>query len=167
MNTTLTILIISTSIMFTMLSHPMSMGMTLIIQTILISMITGNMMNTFWFSYILLITMISGVLVLFIYMASIASNEKFKSSTKMLMFTTMMMILSTGIIMIVDQMSVSSIWSTIKKEMLCNDQVQSLIKLFNNHNMSMTITMVAYLFFTMIAITFIVEVSEGPLRKKN
>nr|YP_009485614.1 NADH dehydrogenase subunit 6 [Acanthaspis cincticrus]AVZ00750.1 NADH dehydrogenase subunit 6 [Acanthaspis cincticrus] len=155
------------SIMFVMLKHPMSMGLGLIIQTIIIAMITGMMINTFWFSYILLITMLSGALVLFIYMASIASNEKFESSTKMFLMTTSALMISSVVILLVDQLSTSSMWSTSKKNMIYNDQVMSLMKLFNMHNLFVTLTIISYLFLTMIVISNIVEVSSGPLRKKN
>nr|YP_009472892.1 NADH dehydrogenase subunit 6 [Acanthaspis ruficeps]AST10096.1 NADH dehydrogenase subunit 6 [Acanthaspis ruficeps] len=167
MLTSMLIMLIALSIMFTMLTHPMSMGMIMIMQTLFISMTTGIMINMFWFSYILVITMLSGILVLFIYMASIASNEKFKTSTKMMMYFMSSIILSSISLLFVDQLEKSSMWSTSKKEMVCNEQVLSLIKLFNSHNMSMTIIVITYLFFTMIVISYVVEVSEGPLRSKS
>nr|YP_009485640.1 NADH dehydrogenase subunit 6 [Tapeinus singularis]AVZ00776.1 NADH dehydrogenase subunit 6 [Tapeinus singularis] len=163
----LTIMSMMISIMFMFMNHPLSMGLMLIIQTMLIALISGTMMNTFWFSYILLITMLSGALVLFIYMASVASNEKFNMSITMMMLTSMTMITALVSFFLVDQLSTNKMWSTSKKATLENEQILSLIKMFNIHNMSLTILMISYLFFTMIAISYIVNTYEGPLRTKN
>nr|YP_009485627.1 NADH dehydrogenase subunit 6 [Inara alboguttata]AVZ00763.1 NADH dehydrogenase subunit 6 [Inara alboguttata] len=154
------------SITFPLLKHPLSMGLILIIQTLLIAMMTGLMTNSFWLSYILLITMLSGALVLFMYMASIASNEKFESSTKLALFMLMMFLTAT-MYMLVDQMDKKSIWSTNMSTMISNDQIMSLTKLFNENIMYVTLTMICYLFLTMIIVSYIVEVSEGPLRLKS
>nr|YP_004734461.1 NADH dehydrogenase subunit 6 [Agriosphodrus dohrni]ADF65641.1 NADH dehydrogenase subunit 6 [Agriosphodrus dohrni] len=154
-----------TSILFLAMKHPLSMGFMLIIQTIMISIITGMLINNFWFSYILLITMLSGALVLFIYMASVASNEKFFSSIKIMMFSTFMilMYMITSFIMEMNEES----WMSVKNESLMNDQMLSLLKLFNLHNLTVTIMIISYLFITMIVISYIVNVFEGPLRAKN
>ena len=50
------------------------MGLTLLIQTILVSIISGLITKTFWFSYILFLVFLGGILVLFIYVTSLASN---------------------------------------------------------------------------------------------
>nr|YP_010865763.1 NADH dehydrogenase subunit 6 [Sclomina pallens]WGT89507.1 NADH dehydrogenase subunit 6 [Sclomina pallens]WGT89520.1 NADH dehydrogenase subunit 6 [Sclomina pallens]WGT89533.1 NADH dehydrogenase subunit 6 [Sclomina pallens]WGT89546.1 NADH dehydrogenase subunit 6 [Sclomina pallens]WGT89585.1 NADH dehydrogenase subunit 6 [Sclomina pallens] len=155
---------ITISITFMFLKHPLSMGMALIMQTINVSLITGMMINTFWFSYILLITMLSGALVLFIYMASIASNEKFYTSITMMLFILASMSMALALTLL---KAYPNMTETIKKMNLNNEQVLSLIKMFNMHNMIVTLTMIIYLFMTMVVISYIVNVHEGPLRTKN
>nr|WGT87427.1 NADH dehydrogenase subunit 6 [Sclomina erinacea]WGT87492.1 NADH dehydrogenase subunit 6 [Sclomina erinacea]WGT87570.1 NADH dehydrogenase subunit 6 [Sclomina erinacea]WGT87908.1 NADH dehydrogenase subunit 6 [Sclomina erinacea]WGT87947.1 NADH dehydrogenase subunit 6 [Sclomina erinacea] len=155
---------ITISITFMFLKHPLSMGLALIMQTINVSLITGMMIDTFWFSYILLITMLSGALVLFIYMASIASNEKFHTSITMMLFIITSMSTMLVLILLKTQPNMTE---TIKKMNLNNEQVLSLIKMFNMHNMIITLTMIIYLFMTMIVVSYIVNVHEGPLRMKN
>nr|WGT89559.1 NADH dehydrogenase subunit 6 [Sclomina pallens] len=155
---------ITISITFMFLKHPLSMGMALIMQTINVSLITGMMINTFWFSYILLITMLSGALVLFIYMASIASNEKFYTSITMMLFILASMGMALALTLL---KAYPNMTETIKKMNLNNEQVLSLIKMFNMHNMIVTLTMIIYLFMTMVVISYIVNVHEGPLRTKN
>nr|YP_009485757.1 NADH dehydrogenase subunit 6 [Reduvius gregoryi]AVZ00893.1 NADH dehydrogenase subunit 6 [Reduvius gregoryi] len=165
--TTLMTLSITMSMIFPMLSHPLSMGLILIIQTILVALITGMMINMFWFSYILIITMLSSALVLFIYMASVASNENFYSAISSTTMIIPIMLLSLMTPLLVDQTETSKIWSTSKKVMMINDQVMNLTKLFNMHNMFVTLLLINYLFFTMICISYIVNIFEGPLRAKN
>nr|YP_009485653.1 NADH dehydrogenase subunit 6 [Velinus nodipes]AVZ00789.1 NADH dehydrogenase subunit 6 [Velinus nodipes] len=159
-----TIMSIMMSLMFMFMKHPLSMGLILILQTIMVSLITGLMINNFWFSFILLIIMLSGALVLFIYMASVASNEKFNPSIKMLYTTVIMTMIMSVMIMFIES---NYQWMMLEKLNMKNSQVMSLIKLFNLNNMMITIMIVSYLFMTMIVITYIVNVTEGPLRTKN
>nr|QMP96770.1 NADH dehydrogenase subunit 6 [Eratyrus mucronatus] len=166
MMTTL-ILSITVSITFLITKHPLSMGLTLIIQTILVAMTTGLMINMFWFSYILIITMLSGMLVLFIYMASVASNEKFHTSWSMTLYILPLTLLSIILSFIADQSSNKKMWPAMKKNMLESEELISLLKLFNLYNLSITIMLVSYLFLTMIAITYVTNIHEGPLRMKS
>nr|AKP94530.1 NADH dehydrogenase subunit 6 [Macracanthopsis nodipes] len=160
----MTSMIISLTFLFT--KHPLSMGMTLILQTITLSLITGLIIKSFWFSYILLIIMLSGMLVLFIYMASVASNEKFNTSIKMTFLILLLIMTSVIMTMMTEQINNNSP-EKITKMYSINDQIMNLIKMYNNHNMSITITVILYLLLTMVVISYIVNVMEGPLRSKN
>jgi len=51
----------------------------------MICLIRGTIYRRFWFSYILFIIIIGGILVLFIYITRLASNEIFSPSNKILM----------------------------------------------------------------------------------
>nr|YP_009919161.1 NADH dehydrogenase subunit 6 [Paratriatoma lecticularia]QMP96795.1 NADH dehydrogenase subunit 6 [Paratriatoma lecticularia] len=165
--TSISLISVTASITFLLTKHPLSMGLTLIIQTILVAMMTGLMINMFWFSYILIISMLSGMLVLFIYMASVASNEKFHTTWSMILYMLPLTISSVILFFIVDQLETESMWSTMKKNTLGAEQLISLNKLFNLNNMSITLLLVSYLFLTMIAVTYVTNIHEGPLRSKN
>nr|AVJ52593.1 NADH dehydrogenase subunit 6 [Scutiphora pedicellata] len=152
-------LLITMSIMFMWMKHPMSMGFILILQTMIISIISGMMLSNFFFSYIIMIIMLSGALVLFIYMASVASNEKFKTSTSMFFTFSVTMISSMMITKNIDIMSYIP----------NNNQtypVLSLMKLFNSMSTYVTMMMIIYLLLTMIIVSFIANTQEGPLRMK-
>nr|YP_010463250.1 NADH dehydrogenase subunit 6 [Iphicrates gressitti]UUJ37774.1 NADH dehydrogenase subunit 6 [Iphicrates gressitti] len=139
------------SILFMWMKHPLAMAIIIIIQTILVALSTGVMTNSFWFSYIIFIIMLSGMLVLFIYMASVASNEKFNISMKMFMLIVFMLSL------------------TIPTKFMMNNMPPNYLNmmlnwLFNSKTLYITIIMVLYLFFTMIVVSKIVNINEGPLR---
>nr|UPL65244.1 NADH dehydrogenase subunit 6 [Ectatops sp.] len=146
------------SYLFLWSNHPISLGLIIILQTLNISMMTGMMSSMFWFSYIIIIIMLSGMLVLFIYMASIASNKKFKTSIMMTysVFITLMMGLSLQLSLQPNYMECNKLQSINNYEMM------SLMNMMNN-NKIITL-MVIYLFFSMATISFIVTISEGPLR---
>nr|YP_010994980.1 NADH dehydrogenase subunit 6 [Homoeocerus striicornis]WOZ13988.1 NADH dehydrogenase subunit 6 [Homoeocerus striicornis] len=148
------------SFIFMWLKHPITMGITIIAQTLVVSMITGLMMGSFWFSYIITMTMLSGMLVLFIYMASVASNEKFQMSIKLITFSfTVVMV---GIYM--QLYSENNDYEMMNMQPVVPMENLTLNTLFNCKFKYITMMMVMYLMLTMVTVSFIVNISEGPLR---
>nr|UYO78905.1 NADH dehydrogenase subunit 6 [Pygoluciola sp. 2 XHF-2022a] len=163
---TLMIMMMMTSISFMFISHPLSMGMTLLLQTTMIAMWTGFMSMNFWYSYILFIVMVGGMLVLFIYMTSIASNEKF-SFSKILLFMLLMMMVMMLMLWSKDNMytfmnSMNSDLMIIKNKMMFK---LSLNKFLMYPMMIMSMTIIIYLLIALIAVSKITNVKNGPLRK--
>nr|ARH53958.1 NADH dehydrogenase subunit 6 [Nacerdes carniolica] len=163
----LTILMINftLSIIFLTLTHPISLGMILLIQTILISMITGNFSLNFWFSYILFLIMIGGMLILFIYMTSIASNEKFKF--KPLLFTLMIIPLISFLLPTEFLININNQNTEILMFNFIPLITKSMTKFINFQSNFMLIFLIIYLFLTLIATVKITNFKTGPLRQKN
>nr|YP_009350179.1 NADH dehydrogenase subunit 6 [Pseudacanthotermes spiniger]AQP26496.1 NADH dehydrogenase subunit 6 [Pseudacanthotermes spiniger] len=149
-----------TSLTFTQMKHPLAMGMMLLTQTIMLCMISGMMYKSFWFSYILFMIMVGGMLVLFMYMTSLASNEMFSLSNKMMI--TMMMLLP-----ILTYMMPST---TNNKEMneynkMMESEITTTTTVMYNQMMGMMTTLlVLYMLLTLIVVVNIINVSKGPLR---
>nr|UFP05760.1 NADH dehydrogenase subunit 6 [Hycleus scutellatus] len=153
------------SLLFIFLNHPLSMGMVLLLQTTLISLISGQLCLNYWFSYILFLIMIGGMLILFIYMTSIASNEKFSMKMTLLTFTIMMIMMSIFLSFFMNY----PIDSYMKNELTSLETLPlnfSMIK-FISFPMYLILTfMVIYLFLALIAIVKIINRKQGPLRPK-
>nr|UZC54068.1 NADH dehydrogenase subunit 6 [Nipponoluciola cruciata]UZC54081.1 NADH dehydrogenase subunit 6 [Nipponoluciola cruciata] len=156
------LLMMTTTMMFMFISHPLNMGMTLLIQTLLIAMWIGLLSMNFWYSYILFIVMVGGMLILFIYMTSVASNEKFKFKIMPLMTT--MMLLMTSTIMFKNEMFplMNSDMLTIKSKLMFT---VSLNKLLMYPMMMMSLTIIIYLLIALIAVSKNTNIKSGPLRK--
>nr|YP_009485679.1 NADH dehydrogenase subunit 6 [Saldula burmanica]AVZ00815.1 NADH dehydrogenase subunit 6 [Saldula burmanica] len=155
------------TMLFLFMKHPLSMGIVLITQTIMISMLTGTMTKSFWFSYMLVMILLSGALVLFIYMASIASNEKFYSSIFLFKLTIMLTLISTILYIKMDSVMKYLCSESTMCMFMENEQMMNLMKLFNLQNMQLTFMMVMYLLFTMIVVVYNINIYEGPMRAKN
>nr|QTC08172.1 NADH dehydrogenase subunit 6 [Parachauliodes japonicus] len=154
---------------FITMNHPLAMGLILLIQTIFISLITGYMMQTFWFSYILFLIMLGGMLVLFIYMTSLASNELFSFSMKSLLMNSMIM---TTILMMLYIYTPYLNWLNLDMNKsgttLINPENNiELLKLYNFPTMNLTLMLVIYLFLTLIIVVKITNINQGPLRQLN
>nr|UJG45381.1 NADH dehydrogenase subunit 6 [Nemoura flexuosa] len=164
---------IFTSIIFTQMTHPLAMGLMLLLQTVLISILTGMMAQSFWFSYILFLVFLGGLLVLFIYVTSLASNEMFSMS----MSTLFPVIVGSGLLfmtlIILDPSFMTSGTNNFESLNFLNtpfyqeESTNSLTKLYNGPTSLITLTLVLYLFLTLIAVVKITKINQGPLRKSN
>nr|YP_010117815.1 NADH dehydrogenase subunit 6 [Cryptotermes havilandi]QPN53787.1 NADH dehydrogenase subunit 6 [Cryptotermes havilandi]URX52848.1 NADH dehydrogenase subunit 6 [Cryptotermes havilandi]URX52887.1 NADH dehydrogenase subunit 6 [Cryptotermes havilandi] len=151
------------SMMFTQMNHPLAMGMMLLMQTTMMCLISGLMHQSFWFQYILFMVFIGGMLVLFIYVASLASNEMFSLSTKMMLLSTGMMM---GAAMIKKWTTHNSSDSTAYNT-TSNEIILMTSKLYNQPSGTLTILMALYLLMTLIVVVKITNVSKGPLRQST
>nr|WKU83941.1 NADH dehydrogenase subunit 6 [Eristalinus sepulchralis] len=161
------------SFIFLQMNHPLSMGLMLLIQTMMVCCITGLMTKSFWFSYILFLIMIGGMLVLFIYMTSLASNEMFSLSMKMTIISIITLIIMMFMIFFMDKMLMT--FNSMNNEMNSISNLNSyisenslnLIKLYNYPTNMITILLINYLLITMIASIKITKLFYGPIRSMN
>uniref|UniRef100_A0AAU7LK36 NADH-ubiquinone oxidoreductase chain 6 n=1 Tax=Thalassa montezumae TaxID=3129753 RepID=A0AAU7LK36_9CUCU len=148
----------SSMIMF--LNHPLSIGSIILIQTILNCMFIGMNYLNFWYSYILMLIMIGGLLILFIYMTSIASNEKFKFNPKLVVYLIILMFM----------------FYLINWTFIFNNDLMNLFSMNLNFNLSMSkfynypelkimFMVIFYLLICMIAVVKICKIKSGPLRQ--
>nr|YP_009351024.1 NADH dehydrogenase subunit 6 [Aciculitermes aciculatus]AQP28373.1 NADH dehydrogenase subunit 6 [Aciculitermes aciculatus] len=149
-----------TSLMLTQMKHPMAMGLMLLMQTVMVCLISGTMYKSFWFSYILFMIMIGGMLVLFMYMTSLASNEMFSPSNKMLMTSS----ISLPIIMYLMPTSTNNKEMNTHNTMMENEITTMTTVMYNQMMGMMTMVLVIYMLLTLIVVVNIINVSEGPLR---
>nr|AQM39951.1 NADH dehydrogenase subunit 6 [Phyllomimus sp. ZJZ-2017] len=162
------------TLMFNYFKHPLSMTIIIICQTLIMSMCLSLMTKTFWMSYILFLVFLGGMLVLFLYITSLAPNEKFSTlKLPMIMMTTislyMLMLISVSFM---DQMYWNILNSNTDVNQLSNsitflspsNQIPMLIKLYNTPSSMVTIMLIMYLLLTLIVIVKITNTLMGPLR---
>nr|YP_009479976.1 NADH dehydrogenase subunit 6 [Paraona staudingeri]AVY51839.1 NADH dehydrogenase subunit 6 [Paraona staudingeri] len=170
----LSFIIIITSFFMMFLNNPLSMGLLILIQTLMICLISGMLIKTYWFSYILFLTFMGGLLVLFIYVSSIASNELFKPS-----FNLKIILLISIFMMILYQMMYMNnlFWLNLSSNsdmnnfyllnlFINNENKINLTKLYNNQTFMIMLLLMIYLFITLIAVVKITNIFYGPLRSK-
>nr|WAX39334.1 NADH dehydrogenase subunit 6 [Homalosilpha sp. 1 ZQW-2020] len=161
------IMMLTTSLMFTQMNHPLAMGLMLLIQTIIMCIMSGLLSQSFWFSYILFLIFLGGMLVLFIYVTSLASNEMFFMSMKMIIITIMiifMLMLLINLNYMINNMEIMLHEYMYSAE---NEMMNSLMKLYNQPTNLITIMLASYLFLTLIVVVKITNISKGPLRQMN
>nr|YP_010728408.1 NADH dehydrogenase subunit 6 [Phaenopsectra flavipes]WEF49623.1 NADH dehydrogenase subunit 6 [Phaenopsectra flavipes] len=169
-------LMITSSLIFSLMNHPLAMGLMLMIQTMLIVIFSGMLTKSFWFSYSLFLIFLGGMLILFMYMTSIASNEKFKLKInfKMLilsffylfMFMMFFLLFNQKLLLFnkINNIELNNLWN-FKNLILENNFM--LNKMYNFPMNMITILLINYLFLTLIAVVKITNIFEGPLRPKN
>jgi len=159
-------------ILFIISKHPLGMGLILIFQTLLISLVARINRFNFWFSYILFLIFVGGLLILFIYVISLASNEMFNFSLKILLNKWIFFLVFIFIIYFLDFSLInffnknSDIFK-IENLKILNIETNELInKIYNFPRRIITIILIIYLFLCLIAICKIINIFEGPLRPK-
>nr|YP_009434590.1 NADH dehydrogenase subunit 6 [Traulia minuta]ATE90483.1 NADH dehydrogenase subunit 6 [Traulia minuta] len=160
------------NINFIKLNHPMSMTILIILQTLLVGFMMGTMMESFWLSYILFLTFLGGMLVLFIYITSIASNEMFQIKSMMMIFTLMMWVIITLMLIYMNKMMfIDLIKSTetmnINNSINYQEMTMSLEKLYNKPTFIITMMMMIYLFLALLAVVKITNINQGSIRKMS
>lgn len=148
------------------MTHPLSSGLILLTQTIIIRLITGNFFINFWFRYILFLIIIGGMLILFIYITRIASNEKF--SIRFSNFIPLITILFLFTITILYFYFIINFTNNeiiiFNKSIILNISIN---KYFSYPLNSILLFIIIYLFITLIAIVKITNFNKGPLRQIN
>nr|YP_054554.1 NADH dehydrogenase subunit 6 [Squilla mantis]AAT69303.1 NADH dehydrogenase subunit 6 [Squilla mantis] len=155
------------SLVFINLSHPLAMGMMLLMQTLVICVITALMNFYVWFSYILFLIFLGGMLVLFIYITSLASNEMFQFSFKMISFFVLMSGVSILLLfmdpLLLDFKMASADMSSLMSNPY-NSQMVLISNIYSTNTMMTTLFMILYLLLTLIVVVKITYTFLGPLR---
>nr|YP_010733852.1 NADH dehydrogenase subunit 6 [Atteva charopis]WEG93575.1 NADH dehydrogenase subunit 6 [Atteva charopis] len=153
------------------LNHPLSMGLMILLQTFLTCLISGMMTNTYWFSYILFLTFLGGLLVLFIYVSSIASNEIFYYSFNKNMFMIIFLFISFILsFFFKNNLNWFNLFSNEEMNkfnynfFFNNENMINLSKLYNNQTYLIMPMLIIYLFITLIAVVKITNIFYGPIR---
>nr|QII41360.1 NADH dehydrogenase subunit 6 [Oreta fuscopurpurea] len=167
----LSLMMIFISFLLYFLNHPLSMGLMILIQTLLTCLLSGMMISTYWFSYILFLTFLGGLLVMFIYVSSIASNELFMISSTMKIITMFFY----NYIFFIQMLNMYNLkWMNLFKNLEMNNFFNfmfinmenniNLNKLYNNQTFLIMMMMIIYLFIALIAVVKITNIMSGPLR---
>nr|YP_009643542.1 NADH dehydrogenase subunit 6 [Psolodesmus mandarinus]AWH61867.1 NADH dehydrogenase subunit 6 [Psolodesmus mandarinus] len=148
---------------FCKMKHPASTGIVLMIQTVLISLITNNFSQNAWFSYMLFLVFLGGMLVLFIYLTSVASNELFTSSYKWMSTMITLTVMMPALLMMEPLMLSNN--TPDNEEMMIDKEMMS--SLFNYPYSLMTMAVILYLLLTLVVVVKITESHSGPLRSNS
>nr|YP_010515284.1 NADH dehydrogenase subunit 6 [Emerita talpoida]UXL87270.1 NADH dehydrogenase subunit 6 [Emerita talpoida] len=159
-------MIILISMMFIRMSNPLSAGLTLLLQTIMIALSSGLVMKSFWFSYILFLIFLGGMLVLFIYVASLAPNESFKFSGKIVtsifsVFLMMLLVIFSDPLFLSTKLEMASSSIPLTK---INPSIAITSMIYNNMAAPTTMFIISYLLLALLVVVKIVTVSSKPLR---
>lgn len=155
-------LIIILSFNFFFIKHPLSIGLILFFQTILSCLICRFYLSSYLFSYILFLIFIGGILILFIYISRIASNEKFFFSFKLIILDFLFLIL-INIFDIID-LKILNIKNNII--IYINHDRFIIIKLYIIPSGIIILILTIFLLFVLIVVINILTINISTLRRR-
>nr|UJG45420.1 NADH dehydrogenase subunit 6 [Agrypnia pagetana] len=147
--------------------HPLLITIIMIIQTTIMALILGSLSTSFWMSYLMFLTFIGGMLILFIYVSSLTSNKlNFLTTNKIILL--LMMSISFFILFKIDFLnSTLEMMEFLNLNLFVNSENNLFLSNFYNKNeMYLTISLMNYLLLTLIIVTKISNLSYGPMRIK-
>lgn len=149
---------------FPRLTHPLRIGLTILILTIFIAVTLGILSANFWLSYILILVLLGGLLVIFIYISLLASNELFSKKN-------ILKILFGSIIILFFTLFYSNLffWTTEREGVLSvkSNNNEGLIWLNSLYSLDLggvTVFLVFYLLLTLIVVVNITKSDSSSLR---
>jgi len=153
------IFIFIVNLIFIFIFHPLAIIFVLIIQTTLISLIIYFLTQFPWFSYTLILVFLGGILILFIYISNIASNEIFKPNLKIFI-----PLLRAPFITFL----VKNFPQNYRKE---RNNIEAfdfsnliVLKPYSDSILPVTILIALYIILTLLAVVKISKIAQGPLR---
>nr|ARI44209.1 NADH dehydrogenase subunit 6 [Chamaemyia juncorum] len=166
-------LIFILNLIFLSLKHPLAMGLMLLIQTTMSCLYIGMIYKTFWFSYMLFLIFLGGMLILFIYVTSLASNEMFSMSLTSFTFYYIIFFTIFMFIWILDKSYIISHIKNLEMEyiskmtMYFKENQLNMLNLYTYPTNMITLMLMIYLLVTLIAVVKITKMFYGPLRHMN
>nr|YP_010758081.1 NADH dehydrogenase subunit 6 [Kisaura adamickai]WEU80086.1 NADH dehydrogenase subunit 6 [Kisaura adamickai] len=160
------------NLIFISLNHPMSMGFIIMIQLILSTLLMNFYTQLPWFSLILFLIFIGGMMILFTYMCSISSNNIILMSPKMIIINYLFIFMNLFLLIMLNwNQYLTNNWMNLNN-FLMNLNIQQnsmnyLMKMFNNYSTNLMFFLIIYLFILMIMVNKITNMNMGPLRKNN
>nr|YP_010183919.1 NADH dehydrogenase subunit 6 [Lispe assimilis]QVG62683.1 NADH dehydrogenase subunit 6 [Lispe assimilis] len=167
-------LLFSFSMFLIFMNNPLSMGLTMLIQTLLISLIISFTNTSSWFSYILFLTFLGGLLILFIYTASFSSNETFNFNFKEISMFMMMnlffliisMYLMTKYPNLLSNLMNLEMNQISKQTIFLMENSKLMIQLYKYQSLMLTMMMILFLLISMTIINKISNPFFGTFRIK-
>nr|YP_009513837.1 NADH dehydrogenase subunit 6 [Pseudoniphargus stocki]AXH38228.1 NADH dehydrogenase subunit 6 [Pseudoniphargus stocki] len=153
---------ITLSMMFLVQSPPLLLSLVIILQTIILASIISMYTMTSWFSFMLLMIYLSGMMIVFIYVSSMASNELFQLNTSHSYYFSFFLV--TFMALSGPHISPPSNNMNLLDLSLLQIPITKTMKMYSKSLFTMTILLIIYLLLTMIMVVKTTSFSEGPMR---
>ena len=133
------------------LSHPISLGIVLIFYSLLIG-VTTIIFSAPWFFYLLVLVFLGGVIILIIYISTLAANEKFMRPK-----------FPNPVLFIVVMVIIRFMLTNYNYSNKSSYNIRILINLYEYSNRSLSIFLIVYLLITIVCVVKLVKFERGPL----
>lgn len=159
-------LILINNLIFRLIKAPLFLMISLFLKVLLICITIGLISQTFWFSYILFLIFIGGILILLIYLISLISNDKLnlkRIKTLNLVFFLFIVLL---LIFFKSPFFTNSLdlhnFSFLKH--IFQENSLNLNKLYSFPTNIINILLINFLFFILVITLKIIDFFYGPFR---
>nr|URF21526.1 NADH dehydrogenase subunit 6 [Neritina iris] len=147
-----------------MMMQPLSLGLCIMGISLFWCILLGLTYSS-WFSYVLFLIYVGGLLVMFVYVAALAPNTLF-SSLKSLVGITTMSALLFPLILIYTPKDLSFLYDNLSLDYY-SESMKTGILMISSSNISMLIGLGLILLMNLLAVVKVCYYQQGPLRPYN
>lgn len=158
-------IIITNSLIILSIKTPLSLGIILIFQTLLICFSVNIIINIYWISYIIYLIILGGLLIIFIYICSVASNEIINPLKNILFIFVLFLIIFFIIIYSKNEIFVNIFYFNIETSLI-NENKIIVNKIYNKLTFNFSFILIIYLLIILPVINKLTNTSQGPFRQK-
>lgn len=147
-------------LIFPILSHPLGIGVVILYSTVCVASLMGLQVNIFWLSYSLVLVILGGLLVIFIYVSLLSSNEIFKpKNSKTILFMLFLSLLASSLAYSTDYLKSYTGWQALLGEKSTRGK-ELLAVLYSRETWLLVLFLVLYLLVTLVIVVYITR-SDG------
>nr|ANH54454.1 NADH dehydrogenase subunit 6 [Myzus persicae] len=150
------------AIMLTMMKSPISSNLIILIQTMTLTMMINLINKTAWISFMIFILYIGGLMIIFLYISSIAFNELNINKNYKNMIFKLIIIFFT---LLYFKMYFNMENMNYENKFMFEDNFY-LLNMFMMPNNLMIYMIMFILFFMLILIIWMLKINKGPIRQK-
>nr|AFI13735.1 NADH dehydrogenase subunit 6 [Diuraphis noxia] len=151
------------AITLTMMKSPLSSNLIILIQTLSLTLMINLINKTSWISFMIFILYIGGLMIIFLYIPSIAFNElNINKNFKNLIYKLIFIIL----VLMYFKMSLNLNNMNYENKFMFEDNFYMLNMFILPNNLMMYMIMFI-LFFMLILIIWMLKINKGPIRQKK
>jgi NADH-ubiquinone oxidoreductase chain 6 len=129
----------------------------ILIQTIIVCLIAWLFLKTSWFSFILFLVFLGGLIVLFIYITRLASNEVIKLNLNNMLLT---LFTTVGLVIVIIKYLNHQI--DLKIDLL--NQTKTFFNIYSFESLTITGLAIIYLLLTLIVVVKISNKFNAPIK---
>lgn len=151
---------------FPFLNHPLAIGLLILSLTIILAVMLGIITINLWISYALVLVLLGGLLVVFVYVSLLASNELFQKRT-IGPFVALILFILIFLFINFKQENLLLNFNLNSVSALQNKGYEWLTPLYSLELSYLTIFLILYLLLTLIVVVRITKFDYSSLRSNN
>nr|YP_009675766.1 NADH dehydrogenase subunit 6 [Aphis citricidus]QDD68881.1 NADH dehydrogenase subunit 6 [Aphis citricidus] len=151
------------AILLTMMKSPISSNLIILMQTMILTLMINMINKTAWISFLIFILYIGGLMIIFLYISSIAFNE-FNINKNYKNILLKLILLTMFIFYFKLNFNMENFY--YENKFIFEDNF-NLINMFMMPNNLMIYLIIFILFFMLILIIWMLKINKGPIRQKK
>nr|YP_010348448.1 NADH dehydrogenase subunit 6 [Charcotia amundseni]UIN24690.1 NADH dehydrogenase subunit 6 [Charcotia amundseni] len=151
--------VFNSSFVFFFFQTPLVLGLLVVLQSIMVGVMSYLSGASSWFSYILIMIFVSGMMIIFLYISSLSSNLVYNLNGGfiLLVLMTMFVGLNLSLLYVLNSWGfLSGLWDM---DLFCY-----VYKLYSSWVISFTVLMMTYLLIVLFVVVKLSMVKNSPIR---